>query len=857
MSTPERPLSDPHNNRNPDGTIQCCNNNAAKKFWELRYAELLESNRAVDDSWNWGTMGGGNAIPIDPSNPYTANPPPKTSQTYWDWVIVERNEGLGGTHQYWTRSTPAPDVNQFRANIASKGQDPDEAMCPECKTYLEGLRDNAETILPTVLHVVSSVAAFIPGVGTAVAVVLGGAAALADGENIGTAVIDAAEAAIPASAAIKAGYEAGKAISQGKGLDEIALGILRSTCVDELGDVGGVAFDSVTAIAAGKSFQDVGFSVLKVYVKGSGLADQGAAFADSLAQSSAIQQPLQAVLSNNLVQQVQSAVGIGQSVKQQLDTALNSLKSNTLLSIISQGLSAGQLATLMNLNEEIARASLAITTNGNRDPNLYNQLVSNQKVLPLVSTKDLSKFQLTFQRFGQEISLNDPTVQALRTPLLGDMLVGFDVGLGTLSNVDAITISSSDQTYRTDGSQNQANGWDMGAKLAIGRNASFMNSADTKDRITRGSAISDRFSSLSIAKSLYTDGTYLLGFVIATSLYAPASVGGDGKTNTGPGALQIRSHVGYYGRLGFDVATKILLGDLNMNVTNPLDIVNGLISKVSVPTSSTLSDTQKKAQAFGQEVASIDPNVAGIRNALSGDRLLGFDIGFGQLSSGPYTQIGPGTQATRPTFSADAAQGWDTGIKVALTRNQDADQDQEINQYLAAGAQIAKIEPVTAAARLLEGEGQYRYGFDVGTGMFASTALGGRGLTSIGPGGTVIRSKLGIDGSRGFLSAAALQFGKAKNIGNQAISTDPTTAAGQLITSGLIGSSPTQPSAFSVMSSGGVPVAQTGVIPATNDAKLAVMSTVASVPAASAGATATLQAHQSVWTKVLHFFGLA
>jgi hypothetical protein len=117
---------------------------------------------------------------------------------------------------------PALTAN-VRSIMVSNGMNPDEPYCPACQTALEQLRDELEEGGPAFVSMVATIASFIPGFGTAVAVVLQGGLALAEGEDITDAFIDGIKAAIPGGAISEAAFAAGQAALEGKDPEGIVL----------------------------------------------------------------------------------------------------------------------------------------------------------------------------------------------------------------------------------------------------------------------------------------------------------------------------------------------------------------------------------------------------------------------------------------------------------------------------------------------------------------------------------------------------------------------------------------------------------------------------------------------------------
>ena len=151
--------------------------------------------------------------------------------------------------------------------------------------------------------------------------------------------------------------------------------------------------------------------------------------------------------------------------------------------------------------------------------------------------------------------------------------------------------------------------------------------------------------------------------------------------------------------------------------------------------------------------------------------------------------------------------------------------------YAAKGAQIASGSPQVAALRALNPDPRYTLGFDIGTGIAVGQLING-------PGKDAVRATLGPEyggsgaAQQGFDTALQLQFGITK--GGLVLSAHPAVAAGQLVTSGMVG---------------------TGTSP---DQKAGAMQAAASNPATKAGAASVVAAHtglSGVWASIKEFFG--
>lgn len=110
-----------------------------------------------------------------------------------------------------------------RRLLISQGRNPDELWCRGCSTLLEDLRDGVIEGGPALISMVSAVASFIPGIGTAVATVLRSGLALAQGSDISGAFVQGIKGALPGGAATEIAFNAGQAALRGESIQDIVL----------------------------------------------------------------------------------------------------------------------------------------------------------------------------------------------------------------------------------------------------------------------------------------------------------------------------------------------------------------------------------------------------------------------------------------------------------------------------------------------------------------------------------------------------------------------------------------------------------------------------------------------------------
>jgi hypothetical protein len=254
----------------------------------------------------------------------------------------------------------------------------DEPWCPRCSTALEDLRDGFADIAPTFFRVIATVAAFIPGIGTAAATAFGAAAALAAGDSISDAMVSAAKAAVPGGAALEVAAASGAALIEGKNVGDAALAGARALAKQQGGPLAAAAFDSVVAIAQGEALQDAGFAALKSLAKGNDLAERAASYAQKMTTAATSGQPLEQVLAKDLRDEVMNVAGV--HAQRYVTQALGVIASDPAMASVGSGV----LAQAAGVAEPIARAAQAIMRTGEPDAELASVLTSYQ--LPGIAT---------------------------------------------------------------------------------------------------------------------------------------------------------------------------------------------------------------------------------------------------------------------------------------------------------------------------------------------------------------------------------------------------------------------------------------------------------------------------------------
>ena len=138
-----------------------------------------------------------------------------------------------------------------------------------------------------VAQLASTVAAFVPGVGTGVAAALGAAGALASGRPITEALLAAATSALPGGALAQTAFDVASGLVQGKSLSESALTAARNRLPG--GPAAKAAFDAGLALARGKKLQHVAVAAVGGALPPSRFAATATDFANRVASGQSVQ----------------------------------------------------------------------------------------------------------------------------------------------------------------------------------------------------------------------------------------------------------------------------------------------------------------------------------------------------------------------------------------------------------------------------------------------------------------------------------------------------------------------------------------------------------------------------------------
>lgn len=232
-------------------------------------------------------------------------------------------------------------------------------------------------VLSTILKSIAKIVSFIPGVGTIAASVLAGVGALVGGENIGAAAIEAAANAVPgggiAKDAVMTGAKTAQSLAEGKDVGTALLDGAR-TALERQGVPVQVlqAFDIGVALGTGKGLQEAGFRMLKYYLPGNDVFERGTEFIDSMAKVRAIGTTAEKFLTTALSRDVYKAVGPGAM------SALNdSLLEKVARSEEYRNMGSYDLAAVLGVQEAVARSAQVIGRYGYVDTVVRDQLLKS------------------------------------------------------------------------------------------------------------------------------------------------------------------------------------------------------------------------------------------------------------------------------------------------------------------------------------------------------------------------------------------------------------------------------------------------------------------------------------------------
>lgn len=178
-----------------------------------------------------------------------------------------------------------------------------------------------------VLKMAAPLVALVPGIGTGIAVALTAASALALGQNLADAALEAAIMAVPgggvAQVAMRTAVTMGSALAKGERLDRAAMQGFRAGVPEQFRP----AFDAGLALAQGKSLQEAGFAALYQFTKGKGLLDRAAHFSEMAIRAAQTGKSVKDLLIDSMKDELGKAAG-GLATKA-FDTQIQGLKKVT------------------------------------------------------------------------------------------------------------------------------------------------------------------------------------------------------------------------------------------------------------------------------------------------------------------------------------------------------------------------------------------------------------------------------------------------------------------------------------------------------------------------------------------------
>lgn len=235
------------------------------------------------------------------------------------------------------------------------------------KSYITGERGRCEfktsadvgAVVGMMFKAIARAVSFIPGVGTIMGPILGGIGAIASGENISAVMLEAASNAVPgggvATAAAKTAIKTAQSLAEGK---DVGTAILDGTrkALEQAGAPVEVldGFDVCVALGTGKGLQDAGFRVLGRYIQSSNVYESGTKFLDSVSKAKAIGVSPEKFLTVALSKDVYRAAGPVAAEK--LAPLLEEVPFKPNL----RNMPSEELAIMYGVTEPIARAAQVI-----------------------------------------------------------------------------------------------------------------------------------------------------------------------------------------------------------------------------------------------------------------------------------------------------------------------------------------------------------------------------------------------------------------------------------------------------------------------------------------------------------------
>lgn len=166
---------------------------------------------------------------------------------------------------------------------------------------------NPGLIAQVAIGLVESVISLVPGIGPEISSAIALGISLAEGNNITQALLDATMAALPGGPlvelATKTAYTAASDIAKGKPIADIGLDVVRANLPGA--PESQAAFDTVFALAHGKTLQDAGFAFAKGMLPGNDLAQKALSFSEKALNAAENHEPVLALVERELMTDVQ------------------------------------------------------------------------------------------------------------------------------------------------------------------------------------------------------------------------------------------------------------------------------------------------------------------------------------------------------------------------------------------------------------------------------------------------------------------------------------------------------------------------------------------------------------------------
>lgn len=315
----------------------------------------------------------------------------------------------------------------------------------------------------TILRAIAKVVSFIPGVGTVAAAALAGIGALAAGENIGAALLDAAANAVPggglAKDALKTGVAVAKKLVEGGNFGEAALAGVKEVLKGQGVPVEVLqAFDVGVALGTGAGLQEVGFKAFALLSQGDDMLQRGLNYTAAVNKAVAKGIPVVDVLVDSLG----TSLSRVPAPTETLAWAVDQIKADK--SLLNWG--SDELAAQLGIDEPAARGAQAIMRDGTEDVGMRERILETTT-------------QKLFAKYGAQFVASKDAAVSLRDELRDRGLARSVVEDDSLKFAaqkaiqDAELVRAATQNYQTSFAYQyqQATGIDLTAQREIERRA--------------------------------------------------------------------------------------------------------------------------------------------------------------------------------------------------------------------------------------------------------------------------------------------------------------------------------------------------------------------------------------------------